>query len=49
MEKLVRQCLKPVSFLNKDRLKQSKQKADAIAADAKKLSDNLNKIINILP
>jgi hypothetical protein len=49
MEKLVRQCLKPVSFLNKDRLKQSKQKADAIAADAKKLSDNLNMMINILP
>lgn len=49
MEKLVRQCLKPVSSLNKNWLKQSKQKADAIAADAKKLSDNLNKMINILP
>jgi hypothetical protein len=49
MEKLVRQCLKPVSFLNKDRLKQSKQKADTIAADARRLSDNLNKMINILP
>jgi hypothetical protein len=51
MDKLLRQCIINVTTKAnvKAKLKQDQQKADALAAKAKQLSDKLNQLINALP
>lgn len=51
LDKLLRQCIKNVIAKDnvKTKLKQDQQKAEAIAAKAKQLSDKLNLLMNSLP
>jgi hypothetical protein len=51
MDKLVGKCIKTVLTQKnlKTKLRQSQQKADAIATNARKLSDKLNQLLNALP